>query len=209
MQYFKRSTMYFVLKYPLKCSEVCFEVQRSAYFAALGLHCRRTWETGIDGHFWNSLQYEAQTGSAQMGKMVERKKLAMEQQDWQLFRELYWYVRTCRYDIFADTPILVIADMSIFSYERISYTDNNALSPIADIQISALKMHANSCYADIEKGCRYADIIADANINIGTSLLYSHLLLSYVCLLLTLMPANQKEVVKLPWNIEIYNFYIC
>ena len=43
VQYFKRSTMYFVLKYPLKCSEVCFEVQRSAYFAALGLHCRRTW----------------------------------------------------------------------------------------------------------------------------------------------------------------------
>ncbi len=43
MQYFKRSTMYFMLKYPLKCSEVCFEVQRSAYFAALGLHCRRTW----------------------------------------------------------------------------------------------------------------------------------------------------------------------
>ncbi len=35
--------MYFMLKYPLKCSEVCFEVQRSAYFAALGLHCRRTW----------------------------------------------------------------------------------------------------------------------------------------------------------------------
>ncbi len=31
-------------KYLLKCSEVCFEVQRSAYFAALGLHCRRTWE---------------------------------------------------------------------------------------------------------------------------------------------------------------------
>ncbi len=43
VQYFKRSTMYFVLKYPLKCSEVCFEVQRSAYFAALGLHCRWTW----------------------------------------------------------------------------------------------------------------------------------------------------------------------
>ncbi len=44
VQYFKRSTMYFVLKYPLKCSEVCFEVQRSTqYFAALGLHCRRTW----------------------------------------------------------------------------------------------------------------------------------------------------------------------
>ncbi len=36
--------MYFVLKYPLKYSEVCFEVQRSAYFAVLGLHCRRTWE---------------------------------------------------------------------------------------------------------------------------------------------------------------------
>ncbi len=43
VQYFKRSTMYFVLKYPLKCSEVCFEVQRSAYFSVLGLHCRRTW----------------------------------------------------------------------------------------------------------------------------------------------------------------------
>ncbi len=27
VQYFKRSTMYFVLKYPSKCSEVCFEVQ--------------------------------------------------------------------------------------------------------------------------------------------------------------------------------------
>ncbi len=40
--YHLKSTMYFVLKYPLKCSEVCFEVQRSAYFAALGLHCRRT-----------------------------------------------------------------------------------------------------------------------------------------------------------------------
>ncbi len=33
------------LQYPLKCSEVCFEVQRSAYFAALGLHCRRTWDS--------------------------------------------------------------------------------------------------------------------------------------------------------------------
>ncbi len=43
VQYFKRSTMYFVLKYPLKCSEICFEVQRSSYFAVLGLHCRRTW----------------------------------------------------------------------------------------------------------------------------------------------------------------------
>ncbi len=31
-------SMYFVLKYPLKCSELCFEVQRSAYFAVLGLH---------------------------------------------------------------------------------------------------------------------------------------------------------------------------
>ncbi len=40
VQYFKRSTMYFMLKYTLKCSEVCFEVQRSAYFAVLGLHCR-------------------------------------------------------------------------------------------------------------------------------------------------------------------------
>ncbi len=38
---------HFVLKYPLKCSEVCFEVQRSAYFAALGLHCRRTWVSSI------------------------------------------------------------------------------------------------------------------------------------------------------------------
>ncbi len=43
VHYFKRSTMYFVLKYPLKCSEVCFEVQRSAYFAVLRLHCRQTW----------------------------------------------------------------------------------------------------------------------------------------------------------------------
>ncbi len=43
--------MYFVLKYPLKCSEVCFEVQRSAYFAALGLHCRWTWESV---RFWTN-----------------------------------------------------------------------------------------------------------------------------------------------------------
>ena len=33
--------------YPLKCSEVCFEVQRSTYFAALGLHCRRTWDIHV------------------------------------------------------------------------------------------------------------------------------------------------------------------
>ncbi len=37
------------LQYPLKCSEVCFEVQRSAYFAALGLHCRRTWVARWEG----------------------------------------------------------------------------------------------------------------------------------------------------------------
>ncbi len=37
----------------------------------------------------------------------------------------------------------------------------------ADIQISASKMVADSRYADIEKKCRYAD----ADINIGTSLL--------------------------------------
>ncbi len=45
----------------------------------------------------------------------------------------------------------------------------------ADIQISAisaLKMFADNRYADIEKMCRYADI-ADADINIGTSLIYS------------------------------------
>ncbi len=44
--------------------------------------------------------------------------------------------------------------------------------PNADIQISAisaLKMFADSRYADIEKKCRYADI-ADADINIGTPL---------------------------------------
>ncbi len=43
----------------------------------------------------------------------------------------------------------------------------------ADIQISAisaLKMFADSRYADVEKKCRYADI-ADADINIGTPLL--------------------------------------
>ena len=39
----KDTSMDFALKYPLKCSEVCFEVQRSAYFAILGLHCKRTW----------------------------------------------------------------------------------------------------------------------------------------------------------------------
>ncbi len=42
----------------------------------------------------------------------------------------------------------------------------------ADIQISAisaLKMFADSRYADIEKKCRYANI-ADADINIGTPL---------------------------------------
>ncbi len=43
----------------------------------------------------------------------------------------------------------------------------------ADIQISAisaLKMFADSRYADIEKKCRYADI-AVGDINIGTSLI--------------------------------------
>ncbi len=44
---------------------------------------------------------------------------------------------------------------------------------IADIfvrkAISALKMFADSRYANIEKKCRYADI-ADADINIGTPL---------------------------------------
>ncbi len=42
-----KSTMDFALKYPLKCSEVVFEVQRSAYFAVLGLHCRRTWDSRV------------------------------------------------------------------------------------------------------------------------------------------------------------------
>ena len=42
-----------------KCSEVCFEVQGSAYFAALGLHCRRTWvktyfPTNRPKIFWKS-----------------------------------------------------------------------------------------------------------------------------------------------------------
>ncbi len=39
----------------------------------------------------------------------------------------------------------------------------------ADIQISALKIFADSRYADIEKKCRYADI-ADTDIHIGRSL---------------------------------------
>ncbi len=46
------------------------------------------------------------------------------------------------------------------------------MAPNADIQISAIsamKMFADSRYADIGKKCRYADI-ADADINIGTSL---------------------------------------
>ncbi len=48
--------------------------------------------------------------------------------------------------------------------------------PNADIQISAisaLKMFADSRYADIKKKCRYADI-ADADINIGTPLQLSY-----------------------------------
>ena len=40
------------------------------------------------------------------------------------------------------------------------------MAPNADIQISTLKMFANSRYVDIEKKCRYAD----ADTNIGTSL---------------------------------------
>ena len=51
------------------------------------------------------------------------------------------------------------------------------MSPNADIQISAisaLRMFADSRYADIEQKCRYADI-ADADINIGTPLLSSPL----------------------------------
>ena len=55
-------------------------------------------------------------------------------------------------------PILSIADMPIFSYERISYiTDSNIATK-------------NVCrYADIRKKYQYADI-ADADINIGTPL---------------------------------------
>ncbi len=59
---------------------------------------------------------------------------------------------------FVDMPILVIAYMPIFSYERSSY-----------IQISALKMFDDSRYADIDKKSRYADI-ANADINISTPL---------------------------------------
>ncbi len=47
----------------------------------------------------------------------------------------------------------------------------------ANIQISAisaLKMLADSRYADIEKKCRYADIV-DADINIGTSLMMANI----------------------------------
>ncbi len=56
------------------------------------------------------------------------------------------------------------------------------MSPNADIQISAisaLKMFADSRYADIEKKCRYADI-ADADINIGTPLLKTRLCATFL-----------------------------
>ncbi len=49
--------MYFVLKYPLKCIEVCFEVQWSAYLAVLGLHCWRTWVHPIRRNSRNSYGY--------------------------------------------------------------------------------------------------------------------------------------------------------
>ncbi len=61
------------------------------------------------------------------------------------------FIRACRYNILADMPIMVIADMSIlpiFSYERISIV---ALKMFADMPI--LKKSA---------------VIADVNINIGT-----------------------------------------
>ncbi len=52
----------------------------------------------------------------------------------------------------------------------LSLSLNNNKSPNADIQISAIKIFADRPYANIEKRCPYADI-ADADINIGTSLL--------------------------------------
>ncbi len=71
----------------------------------------------------------------------------------------------CRY---ADTPILVIADMPILPiFSRFRSTEKGVdsdakiltdMAQNADIQISAisaLKMLADSRYADIEKKCRY------------------------------------------------------
>ena len=76
-------------------------------------------------------------------------------------------IRACRYGNFADMPILVIADMPIFSRFRFTEkvvdldSDFADIAQNADIQISAisaLKMFADSRYADIDKKCRYADI---------------------------------------------------
>ena len=68
-------------------------------------------------------------------------------------------------------PILVIADIADIFPIQIHRKRGGLGYEIfgSDIQISAPKMFADNRYADIEKKCRYADI-ADADINIGTSL---------------------------------------
>ncbi len=99
-------------------------------------------------------------------------------------------LRTCRYGIFADMPIRRYWWLPICRYCRYFhmrgvhildwiYTIGKILADVfadmasnADIQISAisaLKVIADSRYADIGKKCWYADV-ADADINIGTSL---------------------------------------
>ena len=78
------------------------------------------------------------------------------------------------------------------------------MSQNADIQISAisaLKMFADSRYANIEKKCRYADI-ADADINIGTPLMCT------VCLKNTDSDRKLPQTNKAPPGMEGPNYSI-
>ncbi len=54
-----------VLKYPSKYSEVCFEVQRSAYFTVLGLHCRRTWDI-LTFPIWQNISWKHKSKTSSM-----------------------------------------------------------------------------------------------------------------------------------------------
>ncbi len=56
--------------------------------------------------------------------------------------------------------------------------------PRSHVTISALEMFAESRYADIKKKCRYGDI-ADADINIGKSLVFTLLGLTIKYIALT------------------------